>query len=290
VAERSARKRVALLVAAALLSIVVTACDVGRPWPASAPALHGHHAVLMIGDSLVGQTDTELPAAFDRAGLDVEVVDAHVNGSGLLGPVGDAPTALDWVQEQVAAHPGINTVVIQWIGACGQACDATQPNFVEYGSPEFIAEWTTNAHAIIDWLLAHQKVVVWAVSPPIGADMSGGAFQMTVEATARLAALDRDDFAVRAGSVPVDWAAALTSVFGTYTTTLRYDGGTHTVRWPSDLLHLTADGAVRTSAWTVKPLADLWAANPGLATAGSLAASTLVARGDPVTLDVPPGG
>ena len=282
-------RRLLALAALVALPLALTSCDVGRPWPGAAPSSHDHHTVLMIGDSLVGQTDTELAAAFDRAGLDVQVIDAHVNASGLLGPVGDAPTALDWVQEQVAAHPEAPTVVIEWGGACGVACDPTKPGFVDYGSPEFFQQWTANAHEIIDWLRAQGKAVVWAVTPPFGVDVAGGTTsQLRVGVAAQLAHLDRTDFAVRAGGTVVDWSAALTNLLDQYRTDLFYDGAMHNVR-SSDLVHLSLSGAVRTSAWTVTPLAQLWAANPGLATAGGLSASGVTRAGDPVTLDVPPG-
>jgi len=282
-------RRLVIVLLAVLLALALTSCDLGRPWPDPPPALHGQHALLMIGDSLVGQTDTELPAAFDRAGLNVDVIDAHVNASGLLGPVGDAPSALEWVQEQVAAHPEAGTVVVEWGGACGVACDPTQPRYVAYGSPEFFAQWTANAHAVIDWLRAQGKLVVWAVTPPFGVDLAGGTTsQLRVDVAAQLAGLDRTDFAVRAGATTVDWSAALTNLLDQYRTDLVYDGATHTVR-TADLVHLTLDGATRTAAWTVKPLADLWIAHPEVATAGALGASRVEAAGDPVTLDVPRG-
>ena len=71
---------------------------------------------------------------------------------------------------------------------------------------------------------------------------------------------------MRAGGTNVDWSAALTNLLSQYCTALQYDGSLHTVRTP-DLVHLTADGAIRTSVWTVKALADLWAANPGVTSA-----------------------
>ena len=256
-------RRLALAIIVMVLPLALVACDLGRPWPAPPPALHSQHSLLMIGDSLVGQTDTELPTAFDRAGHNVEVIDAHVNASGLLGPVGDAPSALAWVQEQVAAHPEAGTVMVEWGGACGVACDPTQPTFVQYGSPDFYAQWTANAHAVIDWLRAQGKLVVWAVTPPFGVDVAGGpTSQLRVDVALNLAGLDRTD--------------------------LQYDASLHTVRTP-DLVHLTSDGATRTSVWTVKALADLWAANPGVSSASAEAASRVVEAGDPVTIDVPPG-
>jgi hypothetical protein len=278
-----------LALAAVTLVLVLPSCDLGRPWPEPPPALHSQHSLLMIGDSLVGQTDTELPTAFDRAGLNVEVIDAHANASGLLGPVGDEPSALAWVQEQVAEHPEAGTVVVEWGGACGIACDPTEPAFVQYGSPDFYAQWTANAHAIIDWLRAQGKLVVWVVTPPFGVDVAGGATsQLRVDVALELADLDRTDFAVRAGGTIVDWSAALTNLLSEFRTALQYDGSLHTVRTP-DLVHLTSDGATRTSVWTVKAVADLWAANPGVTSAGVASASRVVEAGDPVTIDVPPG-
>ena len=282
-------RRLALAIIVMVLPLALVACDLGRPWPPPPPALHSQHSLLMIGDSLVGQTDTELPTAFDRAGLNVDVIDAHVNASGLLGPVGDAPSALAWVQEQVAAHPEAGTVMVEWGGACGVACDPTQPTFVPYGSPDFYAQWTANAHAVIDWLRAQGKLVVWAVTPPFGVDVAGGpTSQLRVDVALNLAGLDRTDFALQAGGTNVDWSAALTNLLSQYCTALQYDGSLHTVRTP-DLVHLTADGAIRTSVWTVKALADLWAANPGVTSVGAGSASHVVEAGDPVTIDVPPG-
>ncbi len=69
----------------------------------------------MIGDSLLGQTDTELADVLERHGMDVTVTDTHVNGSGLIGrlPYTDPttlevtwyPTALAWVSTSSRCTP-----------------------------------------------------------------------------------------------------------------------------------------------------------------------------------------
>ena len=67
----------------------------------------------MIGDSLMGQHDVAFTTC-SSIQADATVIDVHVNGSGLIGPVGDTESALAWVQKQVGEYPWADTVVIQW--------------------------------------------------------------------------------------------------------------------------------------------------------------------------------
>ena len=97
-----------------LLAAVGSACGVGDARTRTlAP---GHHHVLLVGDSLMGNTAPQLPEPVSDAGWDATFIDAHQNGTGVLGPVGDQPDALSYVKAQIAAHPEVDTVVIE----CGR--------------------------------------------------------------------------------------------------------------------------------------------------------------------------
>ena len=96
-----------------------------------------------------------------------------MNGSGLIGPVGDTDSAFAWVQKQVAEYPWADTVVIQWAGACavcGTTVDGVTYPALGDTAGGFYADWVRNAIEIIDWLHGERKNVVWVVSPPLGVD------------------------------------------------------------------------------------------------------------------------
>jgi hypothetical protein len=249
------RARVALLLGA--LAVTLAACGVSEARTRANP---NRHHLLLIGDSLMGNTITELPRALAAYVLDAEIIDAHVNGTGVIGPVGDAPDSLTYVKEQIAAHPEADTVVIQWGGACA-TCGTTDP---AYGTPEFFAAWRAGAHAIIDYL--HSVTgprgaslhVSWVESPPMPADTTNPvSAQLGTAAPLALAWMDATELGPAAGPVTPNWFEALADTEMHYRQNLVYDGATHQVR-ADDLVHLTADGAARTAHWTAMALDELW--------------------------------
>jgi hypothetical protein len=264
---------------------VAAGCSVANPWP-GAPPPQPHHTLLVVGDSLAGQADVTLPGVLTRAGLPTTVIDAHVNGSGLIGPVGGAPSAFEWVRRQLAANPYIDTVLIEWAGACAVCGKPGEP---VYGSPEFFAEWRANAHQIIDWLHTQDVTVVWVKSPPVGVDSATAASgsQIAVLTCLVLSRIAEQELAPAASRGVVDWFAAETDTASRYQTSLFYDGEMHQIR-TDDLVHFTLDGSTRASTWTAKGLGDLWATLPQ-SEVSIQSAPGLVEAGDPVTLDVGPG-
>ena len=60
---------------------------VGNPWPQIGKAPPEHHAILAMGDSLMGGTYFTLPQVLAAHGFDAAVYDAHVSASGLLDPM-----------------------------------------------------------------------------------------------------------------------------------------------------------------------------------------------------------
>ncbi len=218
------------------------------------------HRVLLVGDSLMGNTVPQLQPPLHDAGWDVVLVDAHVNGTGVVGPVGDAPDSLTYVEQQLDRHPRVDTVVIEWAGACA-TCGTTGP---EYGSDAFYAAWRAGAHAIIDFLRRARTPrggrlhVLWVKSPPMpeAADDSAP-YQLREAVARRLASIDGTELGPAAGPVTPDWYEALADTSLQYQESLSYGGGTHQVR-ADDLVHLTADGAARTARWTAAALAEVW--------------------------------
>jgi hypothetical protein len=237
----------------------LAACGVGNA-RSRATGDSARHRVLLVGDSLMGNTASLLRAPLTDAGWDVDIVDAHANGTGVLGPVGDAPDSLTYVREQVAAHPDVDTVVIEWAGACA-TCGTVGP---EYGSPAFYAAWRAGAHSIIDFLHTVRTPdgaplhVLWVRSPPMPLDVvDGPQYELRAAVAMVLSWIDAAELGPAAGPVTPDWYAALADTDGQYRQSLIYDGGTHDVRAP-DRVHLTAEGARRTAAWTVAALSQAW--------------------------------
>jgi hypothetical protein len=287
--EVAMRKRTLVVLAA--LAVVLTACQFGSPEPAvrSAPDGSPHRTVLMFGDSLMGQHDAVLPAVLKDHGLDLTIVDAHVNASGLIGPVGTADSALDWVQQKVAEHPEADPIVVEWAGACG-VCgttvgEAEYPTIGDSGAG-FYDMWMSHAFEIIDWLHSQGKTVVWVVSPPFGLDST--LVPVRVEAAKWLSIFDTYLIGPHAGSPSIDWFTALSDTNRQYATTLWYDNTSNTVR-TSDLTHFTSEGATRAAKWTVSVLIDVLASMPPPPPSSASVPTGLVEAGDPVRLDVGPG-
>ena len=276
------RMRLSVVAAVAAVALLASACQFGNPEPAvrNAPAGSPHRTLLMIGDSLLGQQDLALPGVLASRGFDTTVIDAHVNGTGLIGPVGSAPSAMAWVQQQVAAHPEADPVVLQWVGVCalcGTTVDGT--TYPAIGSAEFYSSWVANAFAVIDWLHGQGKTVVWVTSPPVG--RAPDSIPARVDAAQLLSMYDTAVIGPHTGQRTLDWYTALSDTNRQYATTLWYHDRLHDVRFP-DLLHITLEGATRAAIWSADGLVDVFASMPAPAAATAGQPSGLVQAGDPV--------
>jgi hypothetical protein len=281
-------KRTSPILAIAAVAALASACQFGNAEPALRRAAVGepHRTMLMIGDSLMGQHDVALPDLLEARGVDATVIDAHVNGSGVIGPVGDADSALEWVQEKVAEHPAADPVVIEWAGACavcGTTVDGVTYPAIGDTDAGFYAMWVNKAFAIIDWLHAQGKTVVWAIPPPMGMDSTSIAIR--VEACRMLAMFDTAIIAPHASRTRVDWFTALSDTNKQYATTLWYGNAFNTVRTP-DLTHFTLAGSTRAATWTVDALVDVLATMPPPPAESEALPIGLIEAGDPVTLRV----
>lgn len=281
-----------LALALVLLLLLATACGVAHPWPSQTPRPESH-VVLMVGDSYLGQTDATMVESLERNGFTATtVIDAHINGAGLVSPVvhvdavGATTTyesALDWVKHNLEAHPEVDTVVMEYGGACWD-CNLWLADSLVYGSPEFFAAWSAAAHEVIDYVHSQGKLIVWTISPRPGAsgdDIASGSMYR-VDTSIEMSGQDRDEFCPAADGC-ADWWTPLVDVLDDYQTWLNYDGGWHPVRY-DDLVHLRYDGSVRTSTWTVSALGQLWSTHetPTVEALGAPAPTQLIEAGDPV--------
>lgn len=233
---------------------------VGNPWPHIGPAPKEHHAILAMGDSLMGGTLYTLPGVLAAHGFDAVVYDAHVNASGLLDPM-NGYSARDYLDLQLAAHPDVDTVMFEWAGVCDDVCGT---DAIRYGSLEFFAAWQEAISELVHDARQRGLKVVWAISPPPPPDLSGdppyedwSSQSMRVLVTTLAASYERA-YAADAGVATADWWQALSDMNGQWAQDLWYDGALHAVRTP-DRVHLTEDGSTRTSTWTVATLAKLYA-------------------------------
>jgi len=236
-----------------------TPVALGNPWPQIGSAPPEHHAILLMGDSLMGGTYLTLPAVLAAHGFDATVYDAHVNGSGLLDPM-NGYFARDYLALQLQAHPDVDTVIFEWAGVCDDVCSA---DALAYGSPDFFAAWQAAASELIHDARLHGLKVVWAISPPPPPDLNRDApvedwssQAMRVFVTTLAAAYERN-YPADFGVTTADWWQALSDTSGHWQKTLWYDNATHAVR-AGDRVHLTEDGSTRTSTWTTAALATLY--------------------------------
>lgn len=283
-------KKVLLLVLAAL---ALAGCGIGNPWPGVTPTAT-HHTVLAVGDSLMGQNDFSLSNVLHNRGFtDVTVVDAHINGIGLIGGVPyTAPDgtvtwyddALAWLNHNLDTYPDADTVLIEFGGACG-FCDGTRGPLI--GSDEFYSQWSNNAIALIDAAQARGKTVIYTVSPPFAGSgdtiASGSPFH--ADAASLLSFLDAVVISPHTGNPYADWWKALADTpDNKYEPFLLYDGAIHNVR-TNDGVHIALDGSIRTATWTASTLGRVWAAAPaGVQGFATPRAPGLVQAGDPVQL------
>ena len=232
---------------------------VGNPWPQIGAAPREHHAILAMGDSLMGETVFTLPTVLAAHGFDAVVYDAHVNASGLLDPM-NGYSARDYLAQQLAAHPDVDTVMFEWVGVCAVACG---PNTFAYGSPEFFAAWQVAAGDLVRDAHGRGLQVLWAISSPPPPDITGEApvedwssKSMRVLVGTTLTMYARR-YPAELGVTVADWWQALSDTNGQWQETLWYDDALHTVL-VEDRVHLTEDGSTRTSTWTVAALARLY--------------------------------
>jgi lysophospholipase L1-like esterase len=242
--------------AAALVGVValLASCGIGFPTPTVTPVA-GHHEILMVGDSILGNTISVLPGVLAAHGLDATIDDAHINGSGLASDAGFDGTPLDYLKRQLAAHPDVDTVVFGWTDACAQ-CP------VAYGSPQFFDLWTANAHTLIDYLHATTRPgggsyhIVWVQTPPMPPGAPGTFYENSPAVAQVLNWKAVGDYAPRAGGTADFWRA-LSDVNLQYQQWLHYEGAWHRVR-ADDAVHLTDDGATRAATWLAAGLSEAW--------------------------------
>ena len=207
----------------------------------------------------MGGTYATLPSVLATHGFDATVYDGHVNGSGLLDPM-NGSSAREYLALQLAAHPDVDTVIFEWAGVCDDVCGAQS---LAYGSTAFFNAWQAAAGDLIHDARSRGLQVVWAVSPPPPPDVSSAAptedwssQEMRVLVTTVGAAYERN-YGAEFGVAVADWWEALSDTNGRWQQTLWYDDAAHVVRAP-DRVHLTEDGSLRTSTWTVAALASLY--------------------------------
>jgi hypothetical protein len=248
------RKLLRSFVATAAL-LVLAGCGVGYPWP-SVGGTSGHRDIIVFGDSITANTLALLPSVVAARGFDATFIDAHINGSGLLSPMAGMDSVA-YVTAKLDAHPEADIALFQWIGNCLKPCA------YPYGSPQFLAAWQDKMQAIIDVTKARGVKVVWAISPPplpveraIGHLPDYPAF--VNQSFALIVAEMR--LATQPGVAVTNWYTPLAAgddFIGHYDNVLLYDGQLHVVRL-DDGVHLSVDGAIRTSVWTASTLAAIW--------------------------------
>jgi hypothetical protein len=240
---------------AAVALLVLAGCGVGYPWP-SVGSTSGHRDIIVFGDSITANTLALLPSVVAARGFNATFIDEHINGSGLLSPM-DGMDSVAYVTAKLDAHPEADIALFQWIGNCLRPCA------YPYGSSQFLTAWQDKMQAIIDVTRARGVKVVWAVSPP----------PLPVERAVNHAP-DYPDFvsqsmalivaemrlATQPGVTVTNWYTPLAAddgFLGRYDNVLLYDGQLHAVRL-DDAVHLSVDGAIRTSVWTAATLASIW--------------------------------
>jgi hypothetical protein len=212
-----------------------------------------------MGDSIMGQVVYTLPANLASHGVDAVVYDAHINASGLLDPM-NGMTVRQRLAEQLALHPDVDTVLFSWLNVCAFACEDDDP---AYGSPAFYAAWGDMARALVGDARARGLQVLWAIPPPPPPPPPGDPLveswnsQSMRAAVATVLAETEQQYPVSLGVATTNWWTALSDTNRQFQQTLWYDDGLHQVR-TDDGVHLTEDGSVRGSTWTVASLVELY--------------------------------
>jgi hypothetical protein len=207
----------------------------------------------------MGQVVHTLPENLASHGFDAVVYDAHINASGLLDPM-EGVGVRERLAQQLALHPDVDTVVFEWLNVCAFACGDGGP---AYGSPEFYAAWQDTVRALVGDARAHGLQVLWAIPPPPPPAPADDPFveswssQSMRAAVATVLAENARQYPVTLGVATTNWWTALSDTNRQYQRSLWYDDALHQVRM-DDGVHLTDDGSVRGSTWTVASLAQLY--------------------------------
>ncbi len=227
----------------------------GNPWPPVGTVAPGHHSILVMGDSLAGQVVWSLPTILAFRGIDATVSSGTIAASGLLDLMDGLPSP-EYFAQQLAAHPDVDTVVFEWAGACA-SCVPNGP--VVYGSRDYFQQWQAVARDLMRTATARGLYVIWAVSPPppVPTDPNDTSFATKTTTATVLTWADRR-YPGSEGVVAADWWQALADTADRWQHALWYDGSLHVVR-NDDLVHLTPDGSVRASVWTIAALEQAWA-------------------------------
>jgi hypothetical protein len=164
----------------------------------------------------------------------ISIVDAHLNGSGLVRPM-DGMLPDDYVEAQFAARPDIDVVAMEWAGACEKPCP-------EYGTHEFYREWLDNAAAVRAVVNAHgaELIDVRPPPPPPGSAPPQSAYEFTDVVGNALVYFGGPTN----GATAADWWSAFAGYDDAYYPALFYEEAWHTVR-VEDRIHFSADGRTR---------------------------------------------
>ena len=226
----------------ALALLAIAGCY-GKPIPHidSAPADCSPVKVLLVGDSLMQQTEHAIIDELHAAGYPVEaLVVAHggsnaVEYAGWLDQPADFTTPRDELQHSLDEfHPDV--VLVDWgINAVGSLPPELQ----------FLVPWAVQSamRDVVDLTNESGAKLYWTTIPWRGDDLAVYANDVNTW--------------IQALNVPlVDWRAALSTDDGIYAQFLKYpeDDGVRPVR-TEDGVHFTQDGIDRVAQWTVATLA-----------------------------------
>jgi len=151
-APQSSRRR--RLTLAGLAAVVALALGVG----AAVIVLTAHRKVLLVGDSITGQSAGAATADLQHEGYQVQV--AAGPGTGLLD------TKFDWLgrMRQLVARYQPDIVVVEFVGNYGLF--GTRPGIAD-GTPQFYAAWAAAAQQATDILSSGHAQVYWVLGPPM---------------------------------------------------------------------------------------------------------------------------
>lgn len=234
-----------------LAAMALAGC--AAPFPDANPTATSRRHVLVFGDSLAQNTMGVLP------GLDPSntYYDASRGGSGLLTPI-DGLSPLAYFESQVAAHPDVDTVVFEWIGACTVAI-CPYP----FESDAFYDAWFAAQRQMIDAARAHHLAVFWALGPPFpGTNLH--TYTDYTQTQAETISWRTRGIMASLGVPTIDWWQALSAsddIVGHYSQWLWYARPGEAADWhqvrQDDFVHLTPDGAYRTARWTIATLSGV---------------------------------
>jgi hypothetical protein len=299
-APRAAAAFVAAILVVALVGVVLLSesghrsaaaatgtAEPGSTWMALPAAGAQTHEVLAMGDSLMGNTLSQI------GGIATEATfrDEHRNGSGLVSPIlldvtdpASPLVAADvFVNSMMDKWPNADTVFIEWAGACQAPCTYA------YGSQAFYDAWWAMVATIRAAVVARGKTLVWAISPPAppGGSTSPYEYNDTVsnrlswDSRSRITGIPRADM----------WRALAVDdgFLGHYSQWLNYfwwpDFADHQVR-VDDMVHMAPDGAYRAAWWSTIALRQAWGSS-GTTSTPTTTSTTTTTTAPPTTTTSP---